>query len=130
MSHYAVYVIPDANKDPANKLFALLNGDPPDAQNLGQGYSADGSAPATHWLGGRPVDETWLGTFQGLATSLPVPDGGWPSEDYDLTEADAQAAAAALYLNVNTGEDAESLPAQNIATVCAALGIQKIVEES
>lgn len=48
----------------------------------------------------------------------------------ETTEQDAIDAVAALYINVNTGEDAEVLPEQNRNTVFAALGLQRIVTES
>lgn len=140
MASYAVYVVPDAHRQSANRLFAMVLGDDIlGSNNLGQpACGASEPVPtyedeATHWLGGRPVDAEWLATFQNLSTDLPSPDGGWPlvvGGNTVLTEQEAQDAAGALYINVNTGEDAASLPQQNLNTVCAALSIRRCdVEE-
>lgn len=129
MASYAIFVIPQAHRTAAGRLFAMIEGENPlTSQNLSVRLSATGAAPWTHWWGGQPVDAAWLATYQNLATALPTPAGGWPWMDGAtvlLTQADAQAAADALYMNVNTGENADVLPAQNKATVLTALGLKE-----
>jgi uncharacterized protein YdbL (DUF1318 family) len=132
MSSYAVSVIPDAHKNALNRVCNLLFSDSGD--NLSQPLSANGQAPATHWFGGGPVSAMQSSVFaslqeqasqQGtLGEAVPAPPEGWPY--MGVSEADAIAALAALYINVNTGEDAEELPEQNRQTVFAALGLQRV----
>lgn len=122
---YCILVIPDEHKGPINRVLNALFGDSGD--NLSQPLSANGADPATYWYGGWPVTAEQANQLQGLGDNMPVPDGGWPY--MDVTEEQAVAAVAALYLNVNTGPTAEDLPAQNRATVFAALSIQPIVPE-
>lgn len=131
MSSYAVFVIPAAQKVAANRLLAMVFGDDIlNSANISAKCSASGSEPPTHWLGGLGVEGAVAATLQALATDLPAPDGGWPLMVGDveaLSETDAQVAASALYLNINTGENAEDLPAQNLATVLSALNLQQVV---
>ena len=128
-SSYAVSVIPAAFKADYNHICAFLYGDPLTAQNLSQPLVAvNTTTPTTHWYGGQPVDAAWVATF-GPGGTLPTPSGGWPLKDEAdtviLTEANAALAWAARYINVNTGENAETLPAQNVTTVLAALNLAK-----
>lgn len=128
-SSYAVSVIPAAKKADYNHICAMVYGDPLTAQNLSQPLVASGTTtPTTHWYGGQPVDAAWVDTF-GPGAALPAPAGGWPLRDEEdtiiLTETNAALAWAARYINVNTGENAELLPAQNVTTVLAALSLAK-----
>ena len=125
MSSYAIVVVPDAHKNAANRVFNLLFSDSGD--NLSQPLSADAQEPASHWFGGWPVSPEQANTLQTLGDSMPIPSEGWPHEG--VSEEDAAAAVAALYINVNTGEDAETLPEQNRQTVFAALGLQRVEVE-
>ena len=133
MASYANYVIPTAQKANANLLFAMLTGDPLDAQNISQPLSANGLTPFIHWFGGKAVDEAWMAIYQNLSTNLPAPAGGWPLRDDNdnvvLTEVNAQAAADALYINVNTGPTAEDLPELNRQTVFAALNLMRPIPD-
>lgn len=125
MSSYAIYVIPDAHKAAINLVLNLLWSDSGD--NISQPLSSDGQEPATHWFGGQPVSAASANELQTLGDNMPVPSEGWPYEG--VSEQAAIDAVAALYINVNTGEDAETLPEQNRTTVFAALGLQRIEPE-
>lgn len=122
MASYAILVIPDEHKAAMNRTLNVLFADSGD--NLSQPLSADGQEPASHWFGGWPVSAEQANRLQTLAADLPEPDEGWPYEG--VSEEAAEAAAAAIYININTGEDAEALPEQNRTTVFAALGLQRV----
>lgn len=131
MPHYAVSVIPAEHKQAMNRLVAMIEGeDVLLSENITQQASAGGEAPPTHWFGGRFVDQAWLDVYQNLGDDLPSPEGGWPlvaDGAVALSAGDAEAAVAALYVNVSTGEDIAQLPQQNLASVLAALGLQRVV---
>jgi hypothetical protein len=133
VSSYAVFLASAAKKTDLNYIWAFAAGDALTAQNMSQPLIPDDAAdPAntspTHWYGGQPVNAAWVDKF-GPGAPLPTPDGGWPlldeSDAIVLTEANAALAWATRYININTGEDAELLPAQNLATVLAALHLAK-----
>lgn len=135
MSSYGITVIADAHKNALNRVCNLLFSDTGD--NLSQPLSANAAFPASHWFGGGPITAEQAALFASLqaeastsgtiGAAVPAPPEGWPY--MGVEEADAVAAIAALYMNVVTGEDAEALPAQNRATVFAALGLQRVIIE-
>jgi hypothetical protein len=133
-AHYVISVIPDAQKQSVNRLIAMIEGeDILLSENISQPASSTGATPVTHWFGGRGASSAWLQTYQNLTTSLPAPVGGWPlivSGNVVLTEAQAQAAAGALFLNVTTDPTVDyftpTQAQQNFEAVCASLGIQRV----
>jgi hypothetical protein len=119
--HYAILLSPMQHRNAINRVLNLLWND--EGDNLGRYASPNGALPATHTLGGIGLSTSGVAAVHGLATTLPTPPGGWPYAG--VTEQEAQAAVAALYINVNSGsEDYAILAAENMATVMAAKGLQ------
>ena len=123
---YCIFVIPAEHRATANVLLALVNGDDPAQSNafrIASNVTGDHEDPATHYHGGMPVTEEWLGIVSNLATDMvdiPV--------DYNILEADAVAAAAAIYLQVTiTQDDSDPSPTVTQSNALSFLGLQLIV---
>lgn len=133
---YCIFVSPAEHRAANNLLMALVNGDDPDLSNsFSRGANADGSYNdpddlyelATHFFGGMPVSEAWEITVANLASSLPTPPGGWPWNG--ITQQDAEAAAAAIYLQVTITQDGSAPnPIATMNNAMANLGLTPIVE--
>jgi hypothetical protein len=132
--HYGVHVIPIEHKNAINVVVALWFGDDPaSAEELGQPLNASGSSgdPITHVMGGWPYidNEAGLAQMQNLANNLPA--ATWPVQGIEgsVTEAEAVAAATALYLMVGTAETYTSpLAAQTLASALGALGLKRVTD--
>lgn len=152
--HYAISVIPDAHKVALNRLMAWVQEeDILASQNLSQPANgireppADPQNPsdpedpnrATHWFGGRLVDEAWLALYQTRETPLPTPAGGWPLRVDEtgepvteggtivLTQQEATDALDALVIQVTTGEWWAQMPSVTLAAALGALDLHKII---
>jgi hypothetical protein len=122
-AHYGVALIPDAHKNAMNVVYALWkNENPAASENLSQpaNVSGDINDPATYWFGGRLYSDADLVVIQDMPNNMP--SASWPvagvSGNVSLVQ--AQAAAAALIVNVTT-QDTYTTP-QAAATLAAALG--------
>ncbi len=124
-ARYGVMLVPDAHKNALNVVLALhYAGDPATVDGVTQPANATGNRTDafTHWYGGRTYNDTELGIFQNLASSIPA--ASWPMTGAggDVALADAQAAAAAMIMTVTTQEDFTTEQAQQ--TLAAALDAQ------
>lgn len=132
-AHYGVAVIADAYKNAINVVLALWQSENPAlSENIGQPLNASGDwhDPITHWVGGRQYQAAELEVFQDLAANLPT--APWPVMGVGgpVSEAEAIAAATALYLLVGTAESYSTpLAQQTLTSALGARGLKLAVEE-
>lgn len=120
---YGVHLIPDANKNAANVLYALIKGeDTAVSENISQPANPSGAEgdPWTYWFGGKFYTAAELAIFQNLPANIPA--ATWPVQGMSgaVTLADVEAAAAAFILTVTTRASFDSQ--QSTDTLAAALG--------
>lgn len=132
-AHYGIAIIPDAHKNALNAVYAVWqNEDPTLSENLSQPLNATGDIndPVTHWMGGRLYNDADLAVIQALATHMPTVS--WPvvGVSGNVSEAQANAAAAALYTMVGTATTYSTpLAQQTLEAALGALGLRRVVEE-
>jgi hypothetical protein len=129
-AHYGVALIPASNKNAMNVLYAVWKGeDASQSENLSQPANATGNAsdPITHWFGGRLYDDADLAVIQNMGANVPA--SGWPvvGVSDSVSESDAEAAAAALVLNVTTQDSYTTEQAQiTLNALLTAKGLQRV----
>lgn len=129
-AHYGVSVIPTEHKNAINVAVALWQGENPAlSENLSQPANATGSPddPVTHWFGGRPYSDAELAVIQAFADNLP--SANWPVQGVSgpVSLVEAQAAAAAMVINVTTQDEYTTQQAQvTFAAVMTALGLKRV----
>ncbi len=123
--HSCVIAVPTSDKENVSKVLSAFWGDdPPGTDAFGVQLSADGNAPATHWL---------LHLYQNNAAALalaalPTGGGTLPSgvnlTPYSVSTLDAKAACANISrVSVKTGSVS---PSSHVSDVLADLGLIQI----
>lgn len=124
---YILFAIPVAHGEVMNRVWNQIFHDSGD--NLESRYSANGQEPASHLIGGLPIDDATKARypFSKSATDFTLDPLG-PAGAY--TQAQVDDAVAALESVLLTGPTLGGAGASAMATMCAAMGIQliKLVE--
>jgi hypothetical protein len=129
-AHYGIALIPTANKNAMNVVYALWKGeDPTQSENLSQPANVTGNEndPFTFWYGGRQYDDADLAVIQNLASNMPT--ASWPVTGVSgsVQLADALAAVAALVVQMTTQDTYTTEQAQTtLSALLTAKGLQRV----
>lgn len=118
---YAVWICPVEHINAMSRVMNVIYGDT--GNRFGTPASATGQNPPTHGMSGDYITPEIDAVFAGLATALPEPAGGWPF--MGVTEAEAEAAVAALDMTRKTCADAD-IDAQCIALALSTASLIEI----
>jgi hypothetical protein len=120
---YIVFAIPVAFGEVMNRVWNQINSDSGD--NLSQRFSANGQEPASHLIGGLPIDDATKATYPYSKTADFTLDPLGPAGAYTQQQVDD--AVAALESVLLTGPTLGEAGPQALETICTLMGIQRIV---